>query len=170
MQSQVQRQLNPELFGEAVVPARMVENTQSAVISSQALLAIEQKLADNRRQVQVMSEQLIKVVGQVNEFIKTSNSKFEKAFHFLQKLEQNDQAISLEASQKISLLHSRLVERKTMDMKIQDMVDRHHAVLRSFESKITQLQRLVSEKEAQCISAQAALNDAKSEIAKLKRM
>lgn len=170
MQSQMQRQLNPELFGEAIMPARVVENGAQNAVSSTALLAVEQKLADNRRQVQLLSEQMAKVVTQINEFIKTSNAKFEKAFHFLQKLEQNDQSISLEASQKISLLHSRLVERKTMDMKIQDMVDRHHAVLRSFESKITQLQRLLSEKEAQCISAQAALNDARTEIAKLKRM
>ncbi len=161
----MQKELNPELFGESGAKSRVFEAP-----AQNHLNVLEQKILENRTQVQQLAESLNRVVSQINEFIKSSQVKFERIQQALQKLDQNDQALSVDATQKITALHTRLGERKSMDYKIQEMMDRHNSVLRSYEVRMTQLQKLVSEKEAQMISAQSALNETKMELARLKRM
>lgn len=161
----MQKELNPELFGESAGKSRVFEAPASNHIN-----VLEQKILETRGQIQHLAENMNKIVSQVNEFIKSSQVKFERMQQALQKLEQNDQALSVDATQKISALHTRLGDRRSMDYKIQEMIDRHNSVLRSHEVRMAQLQKLVSEKEAQAIAAQSALNEAKMEIARLKRL
>jgi chromosome segregation ATPase len=160
----MQKELNPELFGESHAKSRVFEQP-----AANQMGVIEHKLAETRAEVRQMSENLAKVVGQINEFIRGSSAKFDRINQILQKLEQNDQALSMEAGQKINQLHNRLGERKTMDLKIQEMMDRHNSVLRSFEVRLAQMQKLMTEKEAQLVASQSALNETKMEIARLKR-
>jgi len=160
----MQKELNPELFGENHTKSRVFEPQTASNIS-----VLEQKVAETRQQVHQISENLNKIVGQINEFIRNSQAKFDRLAQSIQKLEQNDQIINMEAAQKISQLHNRLGDRKTTDLKIQEMIDRHNSVLRSFEVRLGHMQKILNEKDAQVISAQAALNEAKMEIARLKR-
>jgi chromosome segregation ATPase len=162
----MQKELNPELFGEAGQKSRVFE----APAQNNHVHVLEQKILETRNQVHHLAEGLNKIVSQINEFIKSSQVKFERMQQALNKLEQNDQALSVDATQKISALHTRLGERKSMDYKIQEMIDRHNSVLRSHEVRMAQLQKLVSEKEAQVLAAQSALNETKMEIARLKRL
>ena len=165
----MQKELNPELFGENFSNSRVVGNSQSQNPNG-PILAMESKIAETRAQLHQMGEGLTSVVSQVNEFIKGSHGKIEKLQQAVQRLEQNDQAINLEAAQKISQINNKLGERKTMDLKIQEMIDRHNSVLRSFEVRFNQMQKLMADKEAMLVSAQAALNEAKMEISRLKRL
>lgn len=160
----MQKELNPELFGESHAKSRVFEPQAINNVS-----VLEQKVAETRQQIHQVSENLNKIVGQINEFIRNSQNKFDRLAQSIQKLEQNDQVLNMEAAQKISQLHSRLGERKTTDLKIQEMIDRHNNVLRSFEVRLSHMQKILNEKDAQVISAQAALNEAKMEIARLKR-
>lgn len=160
----MQKELNPELFGESHAKSRVVEAT-----TSNQLPALEQKIIETRNQVQQLSESLGKIVSQINEFIKSSQVKFDRLNQSILRLENSDHALNAETAQKLSQMHSRLGERKTMDMKVQEMIDRHNSVLRSFEVRMGQMQKVLTEKEAQLLTAQAALNDAKMEIARLKR-
>ena len=165
----MQKELNPELFGEKITKSRVVDNSQSQNPNS-PFLAMESKIAETRAQLHQLGESLTSVVSQVNEFIKGSHGKFEKLNQAVQQLEQNDHVINLEAAQKISQVSAKLGERKTMDLKIQEMIDRHNGVLRSFEVRFNQMQKLMADKEALLVSAQAALNEAKMEISRLKRL
>jgi chromosome segregation ATPase len=160
----MQKELNPELFGETHAKSRVMEQAPTNQMS-----VLEHKVLETRAQVQQMSDNLAKIVGQINEFIRGSTSKFERLNQAVQRLEQNDQALNLEAAQKINQIHNRLGERKTMDLKIQEMIDRHNSVLRSFEVRLAQMQKMMTEKEAQLVAAQSALNETKMEIARLKR-
>jgi hypothetical protein len=163
----MQKELNPELFGERPAKSRVLETGSASQATH--LHSLEQKVQETRMQVQQMSENLAKVVAQINEFIRGSQTKFDRVHQAIQRLEQNDQALNLEAAQKISQIHNRLGERRTMDLKIQEMIDRHNTVLRGFEVRLGQMQKILMEKESQLISSQAALNEAKMEIARLKR-
>ena len=160
----MQKELNPELFGESHAKSRVFE--QPAV---NQMGVLEHKVAEARAEVRQISENLAKVVGQINEFIRGSQNKFDRIHQTLQKLEQNGHALNGEAAQKINQIHNRLGERKTMDLKIQEMMDRHNSVLRSFEVRLSQMQKILSEKEAQLVASQSALNETKMEIARLKR-
>ena len=161
----MQKELNPELFGETTAKSRVFEAPAANHIN-----VLEHKILDTRNQIQQLAENMNKVVSQINEFIKGSQAKFDRIQQSLQKLEQNDQVVHNDANQKIAAMSTRLGERKSMDYKIQEMIDRHNSVLRSYEVRLGQLQKLLSEKEAQMIATQSALNETRMEIARLKRM
>lgn len=160
----MQKELNPELFGENQTKSRVFEPPAANQVN-----LLEQRVAESRVQIQQLSENLAKVVSQINEFIRNSQSKFERMNQAIARLEQNGQALNIEAAQKINQIHNRLGERKTMDLKIQEMIDRHNSVLRSFEVRLQQMQKILTEKEAQLVASQSALNETKMEIARLKR-
>ncbi len=162
----MQKELNPELFGEMHIKSRVLEQPAA---SSNQMNVLEHKVAETRAQVQMVSENLAKIVAQINEFIRSSQAKFDRLNQMVQRLEQNNSALTAEAAQKITQIHNRMSERKTMEIKIQEMMDRHNSVLRSFEVRLAQMQKLLSEKEAQLVASQSALNETKMEIARLKR-
>lgn len=165
------KELNPELFGEKkVARSSALEAPLSMGPTNNNYLNTDRQIFELRAQNQALAEQLNKVVATVNELIKTSNIKFEKQTSLLNRLEQSHNGLATEAGQKITQLGQRVNERKSLDLKVQEMVDRHNNVIKSFEVRMNHLQKLLAEKEAQMISAQAALNETKMEIARLKRL
>ncbi len=168
----MQKELNPELFGENTVRVSRSRVAEAPVVAKPPpmSLELENKLNDARIHVHQISEALGRVVSQVNEFIKSVTGKQDRMQQALQKLEIQDQTIASEMNQKFAHLNNRLGERKSLDIKIQEMVDRHNNVLRGYEVRISQMQKLIADKESAMISAQAALNEAKMEISRLKRL
>ncbi|MDG0815499.1 hypothetical protein [Bdellovibrio svalbardensis] len=173
------KELNPELFGEkkiakssSLTPSmdRSMESTSSMASNGTNYLNTDRQIFELKTQNQAMAEQMNKIVGTVNELIKSTNAKFERNQHLLTRLEQSHNGLATEAGQKITQLTQRVNERRSLDLKVQEMVDRHNNVIKSFEVRMNHLQKLLAEKEAQMISCQAALNESKMEIARLKRL
>ncbi|MNJ99822.1 hypothetical protein D3C87_176030 [compost metagenome] len=165
------KELNPELFGEKkIVKNSVVDSTSGLAATSANYLNTDRQIFEMKAQNQALADQLNKVVGTVNELIKNTNVKFERQQQLMARLEQSHNGLALEAGQKISQISNKVGERKNIDLKIQEMVDRHNNVIKSFEVRMNHLQKLLAEKEAQMVSCQTALNDAKMEIARLKRM
>ena len=162
------RELNPSLFGEGSSKTKLLEGP----INNQFphLIQSDQKIQDLKSQISIMAETMGKWNQQYAEFMKTCQLKFDRVGQILTKLESNDQAIISEATQKFSRINDRLAERKSVEAKIQEMIDRHNSVVRSFELRLNQMQKLLADKETQMMSTQAALNEAKVEIARLKRL
>lgn len=166
----MQKELNPELFGEKKVAKSSPADTAANLGNNSNYLNTDRQIFELRSQNQNLHNQLEKIVGSVNEWIKTSNVKFEKQAALLTRLEQSHNGLATEAGQKISMLSAKVNERRALDMKVQEMVDRHNNIVKSFEVRMNHLQKLLAEKEAQMIASQAALNEAKMEIARLKRL
>ena len=177
----MQKELNPELFGGlgtnlitnqtgtgSSASGRFLESEKSA--PAHVLMQSEKRVVELRNEVKQATQQMENLANQVNEFIKVASHKIDLLQKTTQKLEQNDIKIHSEAQAKISHLHTRLGERKSMELKVQEMIDRHNSVLRSYEMRIAHLQKILSEKDAQLLQSQSALNDAKMEIARLKRL
>jgi hypothetical protein len=167
----MQKELNPELFGEKRV-AKSVAMESAAnlnAVNSGSYLNTDRQIFELKTQNQALVEQLNKVVATVNELIKATNVKQERHQSLLNRLEQSHNGLAMETGQKLSQLSNKVNERKALDMKVQEMVDRHNNVIKSFEVRMNHMQKLLAEKEAQTLSAQTALNDAKMEIARLKR-
>lgn len=117
-----------------------------------------------------LSEQIKKVMEGLNEWIKHSNVRFERLQQSLNRLEQTHNEMVGETGQKFTHLSQKVAERRTLDAKVQEMVDRHNNVLKTYEVRMQQLQRLLTEKDAQVVGAHAALNEIKMDLARLKRM
>lgn len=165
------KELNPDLFGEKKAAKTPISDGSMGMGASNInYLNTDRQIFELRAQNQALADQLNKVVMTVNELIKTSNMKFEKQNSLLTRLEQSHNGLANEAGQKITQLAQRVNERKSFELKVQEMVDRHNNVIKSFEVRMNHLQKLLSEKEAQLISSQAALNETKMEIARLKRL
>ncbi len=165
------KELNPDLFGEKKISkSPTMESSAGMASAANSYLNTDRQIFELKAQNQALADQVNKIVGTVNELIKTSNIKFEKQHHLLQRLEQSHNGLATEAGQKITQLSQRVNERRSVDMKVQEMVDRHNNVIKSFEVRMNHLQKLLAEKEGQMISCQAALNEAKMEIARLKRL
>jgi chromosome segregation ATPase len=130
----------------------------------------DEKFAEVRLQIKLMQEKLASVVGQVNEFIKSSQAKTDRQQAHLKSIDTQHQAHTQDLQAKLTHVHHRLNERKNMEQKIQELIDRHNAVLRSYEVRMTHMQRLISEKESQYLQSQAQLNELKMEISRLKRI
>ncbi len=165
----MQKELNPELFGqmpnESATSSRWVEPQVPTNV-----IPVDQKMIDLKGEINLSNERMMKLTMQLSEFMKSSQLKFDRITQALTKLDQSHQATSLETSQRVAHLNQRLGERKGLDQKIQEMMDRHNGVLRGFEVRLNHLQKLLSEKENQLASTLALLNETKMEIARLKRL
>lgn len=155
----MQKELNPELFGPQGAPSLNSVLTQA-----------DQKVFEVKQHLTFLSEQVAKLVAQMNTYIKSSQAKIERLQVSVTKLEQNQSTLTSDATAKMNSLSQRLSERKSLDGKVQEMIDRHNNVLRSYEVRMNNLQKLIAEKEAQIMQAQAALNEARMEITRLKRL
>ncbi|WP_413586394.1 hypothetical protein [Bdellovibrio sp. HCB274] len=165
------KELNPELFGEKKISKSSGLETASSMGSTGTnYLNTDRQIFELKAQNQALADQMNKIVSTVNELIKSSNIKFDRNQQQLTRLEQSHNGLATEAGQKITQLSQRVNERKSLDLKVQEMVDRHNNIIKSFEVRMNHLQKLLAEKEAQMISCQTALNEAKMEIARLKRL
>lgn len=166
----MQKQLKNSLFGaSSSAQPRIVDSSLAESLQGNHQ-ELERRMDFLQRQLQGLTDQWAQSVTQINEFIKSTQNRFEKQHQNIQRLEMQAQAGASDLSTKMGFLQNRLQERKTMDMKIQEMVDRYNSVLRSHEVRMNQMQKMLAEKEAALASAQAHLNETKMEIARLKRL
>jgi hypothetical protein len=161
----MQKELNPDLFGTPHVASKKIE-----IPTNSTPQVLEQKYLETKQSISALAQQMQSMATQFVEFQKSTQLKIERLAQVLGKLEHSHQTTTVEAAGKIAHLNQRLGERKTLDQKMQELVDRHNSVLKGFEVRITHLQKLLSEKDGQVMSAFAALNEAKMEIARLKRL
>jgi DNA repair exonuclease SbcCD ATPase subunit len=156
------RELNPELFGE-----KRVSIEAPAVVGERLP---EPDFLDVDRQILELRNQNQKVQVQMAEMAKSSNLKIEKLQQQVSRLETIHNGLAGEIGNRLNQMQARIIERASYDAKTQEMIDRHNQVIKSFEVRMTQLQRILQEKEAQLNTTLQALNDAKTEIMRLKRI
>ncbi len=169
--SQMQKELNPELFGDVMYsqqsPKTKVLDTYKLANES---LVNEQHYLNLKGQVLSMAETIAKLVSQLDELQRTSHHRLDRMQQNISKLESNDQILAQDTTQKLNQVYNRLGERKSMDLKIQEMVDRHNSVIRTYEVRLNQLQKLLAEKEAQILASQSLMNELKMELSRMKRL
>ena len=59
---------------------------------------------------------------------------------------------------------------KFSEHKINELVDRHNQMIQAFETRMIKMQRVINEQELQLHNSKAALNEARREIEKLKKL
>lgn len=159
------KELDPSLFGEGSWSAsRTIEKPKVSVEH------LENKIVDLRLQLREIKEELGRWAGETEDFKKSTQTRMEQLNSRLSRVEEVQNRVSDEVVMKVSQLHHKIGDRGQYDRKVQDLVDRHQAVLRQAEMRLNQLQKIVEEKEAQILSAQVALNETKIELTRLKRL
>lgn len=110
------------------------------------------------------------LAAQVSEMSRDSQSKLDRYAQQLLRLEDGIQRLTTDTSSRLASLAGRVNERKVSDSKLQDLIDRHNLLVRNFENRLSSLQKLASDQEQALLSAFAALEDARADLARLKRM
>lgn len=160
------KELNPDLFNEK---KNSKSSTDIHAASETAQLGVDRQIFELRMQNHTLTEQLNKLTSIFNEFSKNSSMKMERHQQTLLRLEQNHNNLIFETGQKFNQMNLKVAERKVGDAKVLEMLERHNNIVKSFEVRMNHLQKLLAEKEAQSAATQAALNEAKMELARLKR-
>lgn len=163
----MQKELNPELFGEKRRQLQNFEGVPSQVTTEVPFLDVDRQLSELRQQVHQCRDEVQKSVQGQQELQKNSFLKIEKLQQAVTKIEQNHNGLAQEAAHKISQLNIKLNEQNQLMAKMQEMADRHNQIVKSFEVRMNQLQNILNQKEAALVQTQAALSKAKEEIARM---
>jgi chromosome segregation ATPase len=181
------REINPQLFGPGAGGAigssqTSTRNELAPAVGAQNILgrsvasylpgevkAVEASVQSVRNQLQGHERNLKSLEGQFTEFVSQTSQRFDRLTQTLMRLEQMVAQSHQEQNHKMAALNGRVNERRLVDQKIQEMVDRHNTVVRNFENRMTHLSRILSEQEMQLHNTHAALEEARQEMDRLKR-
>lgn len=170
----MQKELNPELFGEKIETKNKLFNANQNYVNVNSadtqFLDVDHQIFEVKGELSKLSDKFNLMNLQVAESVKSNQTKYERMAQAISRLEHSHNGLVQEAGSKIAQLSSKMSERKAMDMKMQELIDRHNNILRSFEVRLSQMQKMLAEKDAQLVSAIAALNETKMEISRLKRL
>ena len=108
--------------------------------------------------------------AEINEIQKTAKLKSDRFNQSLQRLEGQQSQLTTDISEKFALLLQKLTEQKKYDQKVQDIVDRHNNLLKGYEVRLNQMQKLLVQKEQDYVEAITTLKELKAEITRLKRL
>lgn len=107
---------------------------------------------------------------EVLEIQKNSKLRADRYNQSLQRLENQQNQLAADIAEKFALLLQKLNEQKKYDQKVQDIVDRHNNLLKGYEVRVNQMQKLLMQKEQDYVEAVTTLKELKAEISRLKRL
>jgi|GEM_PF-914358 len=178
----MQKELNPDLFGGiARNQGRMVPNSISSSTNSSAngtpqaneaslVAEFDRRILDLRGQIQNLVDQMNRFGKQVEEALKAQQSAIEGLQKDMIRIDKDLTEGSSQTHQTQSKYQNQVLEGRQIEKKVEMMLDRHQNVLRNYEVRVNQLQRMIEKKDEQLMSLQSSLMETKSEIARLKRL
>lgn len=113
---------------------------------------------------------LDQLTARQNELARDSQSRLDRLDNQMIRLEDGISRLTNDTSQRVAALAARINERKVSDTKVQELMDRHNLMVRNFENRLSAMQKLAADQEQALLSAFAALEDARAELARLKRL
>ena len=166
------RELNPELFGSP----KPTQEPTSAPTSAPKWLKEEDgkvlalRLEAIRKKLKELEAALETQNGRSKDTQEGLKTRFDRIQQHLQRQDGQMQANNQEMHNKLAKVASRLNERLTSDQKIEELMDRQQQVLQSFELRLSQMQKIITEQELMLGAARSELKEAQREITRLKRL
>ncbi len=181
------RSLNPQLFGSQNGQGDSVMSVTDPRLPASHIMGAGEEFGRRTAyptvEIKNLQETVMKLKGSLSqmerrtetigfkmeELARTVHARLERFSQSLARVEDSQNKTQSENAQRFATVIAKVNERKVGDMKVQELMDRHNAIIRNFENRMLSLQRLTSEQEMTLHNAQAALDEARSEIARLKR-
>ena len=168
------RELDPRLFGtgpaaETPDPAlRPGSPPASSAYLPLELKALEAQVQSARAQGAAVEQNLVKFGAHVQELVRSVDGRLERFGASLKRLEASQAQQFQDLSGKHAVLAGKVNERKVNDDKILDLIERHNIIVRNFENRLVTLGRTLSEQELQLHASNAALDEARQDLARMK--
>ena len=166
----MQKELNPTLFPNSKIKSdTTTEGFPALEVIYEKALAASEEVRLLRTQLNRLQDQMTKMGTNFNEYSKSQQVKFDRIGQSLTRIDQTHSQMIREINERLVNINSRLSERKAFDYKSQEVIEQQAQMLKTYESRIVKLQKLLSEKEAQISTMAGFLNETKMELARLKR-
>lgn len=170
------RELNRELFG-GLGNRESAERDSNAAQAPQTVYAkaddvrvlhlhienLSKRMKDFESRVEVLTTKVDDMVGQ-------NKQRFERVQGHFQRQTEMVQGGFKDVNAKMAQVVSKVNERKVSDGVIKEMVERQASLVQSFEVRMNQLQRVISEQEMQLMNARSELKESLQELARLKKL
>lgn len=158
------RELNKELFAGTLPASQstdLVSNHPSEDVKRHDILLREMalELARLKRHIKDVEVKADTNANRLNDWARGTKNTLERLQSGQQRLEQLAKAAVQELKSKISTLAGKFTERKGVDSKVQELIDRHNQALLSFEARMNQMQKIISEQELKILAYQSALKE-----------
>lgn len=181
------RELNPQLFGTNSPVEKIGNpvdpNQPAAGIMGRAepaarqvpyppidVKAIEHQINTLKVALMQMDKRTDSLAAKMEELARNTHGRLERFAQAITRIEESQSRNHQESTARLAQLVGKVNESKITDTKVTELVDRHNQIIRNFENRLVSLQRLVSEQEMALHNAQATLEEARNEIARLKRI
>ena len=156
------RELHNQFFQsspESVSATKPSAEPQTSPVVIERMRDYEHKFNLISRRMREYSKQLETMDRRMNEQIQGSQSRFERMQSLLGRMEQFLKNTTQESKARISTLAGKMTERRAMDAKIEELIDRHNQLVQSFEIKMTQMQKVISEQELKLMNYESKLRN-----------
>lgn len=166
----MQKELNPNLFPNPKIKRETnTEGLPALEVIYEKALAASEEVRLLRTQLNRLQDQMTRMGTHMAENNKNQQVKFDRLGQSLTRIDQNHSQMIREINERLAQVNSKLSERKAYEFKSQEVIEQQAQMLKTYEARITKLQKILSEKEAQITTLSGFLNETKMELARLKR-
>lgn len=85
------------------------------------------------------------------------------------RIEEGLSRLTRETAERFAQVSGRLNERRVTESKTQELVERQNVLVRNFENRLAAVQKVTEDQEQALITAHAALEEARAELARFRR-
>lgn len=124
----------------------------------------------DRLEIKRVEDRFALVCDKMTENMKTLNLKTERLMQKVSQMEQKFEAAIQENRSKYAALAGKMTERGLADSELGALLERHNQIVRNFETRMIQMQKLVEYQQLQIMNANAALEEARREFGRLKKI
>ncbi|MBX3021123.1 MAG: hypothetical protein KF799_05545 [Bdellovibrionales bacterium] len=166
------RELNRDLFGNRNSETGPAPQTPPATGYAKAedVRMLHMHIEALAKRMKEFESRLETMHTKVEDMTKMNKQRFERVQSHFQNQNEVVKSGFNDINTKIAQVVSRVNERKVADNVVKDMVERSSQVVQSFEVRLNQLQRVISEQELILTSARSQLKDALQELSRLKKL
>ncbi len=125
--------------------------------------------AKGRQDARKVEDRFQGLSEQINELSRLMSLKTERMSIKIKLIEERHQTFVEDFQQRMTAVNVKMSDKPRMDMKIEELIERQNQAVRTFENRMTQLKRVVENQEAELYKVMNELQEARKEIARLKR-
>jgi chromosome segregation ATPase len=161
MKSQTERKLHPNLLLDTDFKKGSKGQIQTE-FDPTPVMWLQSDIAQVKSAVKEITEQ--------QEFLGEVKIKMNRLAQKVQNIEERLDAVSTEMRGSYAKLASRLAEKAITESRVESFMEKHNQVLQNFERKMGQMTRLLEDYQNKIMISNAALDDARREISRLKKL
>lgn len=164
------RELNRELFANRnYVEADATPGAAPPAVRPEEMRALTLHVESLSKRMKDFESRVETMHTKVEDMVTQNKQRFERVQGHFQRQTEMLQSAMGDVHNKIAQVVSRLNERRLSEGVVKEMVDRHSQVVQTFETRLQQFQKVMSDQELQLMHARSELKEALHELSKLKK-